>query len=221
MTVDLNNADLDTLNTLLARTPPPLEPMDAVIIDGYLAGVSVQPRIVPIAEWLPGIFDLEGRALPQDHDPAWFARCRALIERRFEVMNADLADSGWFDPVIVDVDTTPPASEYEAPLTDAGRALGPWLVGLHLALARFPQLRERDDPRVAQALEALDALMKHDDAGRAVDTLVKTVASLWATTEPARYEVRTIRRSVPKVGRNEPCPCGSGRKYKACHGASA
>ncbi len=25
------------------------------------------------------------------------------------------------------------------------------------------------------------------------------------------------RPSVPKVGRNEPCPCGSGRKYKACH----
>ena len=31
--------------------------------------------------------------------------------------------------------------------------------------------------------------------------------------------VRTVRRSVPKVGRNDPCPCGSGRKYKKCHGA--
>ncbi len=29
----------------------------------------------------------------------------------------------------------------------------------------------------------------------------------------------TIRRETPKVGRNEPCPCGSGKKYKACHGA--
>jgi uncharacterized protein YecA (UPF0149 family) len=26
-------------------------------------------------------------------------------------------------------------------------------------------------------------------------------------------------RSLPRVGRNEPCPCGSGRKYKKCHGA--
>lgn len=25
-------------------------------------------------------------------------------------------------------------------------------------------------------------------------------------------------REVPKVGRNEPCPCGSGKKYKVCHG---
>jgi preprotein translocase subunit SecA len=28
-----------------------------------------------------------------------------------------------------------------------------------------------------------------------------------------------VRRDVPKVGRNEPCPCGSGKKYKQCHGA--
>ena len=29
----------------------------------------------------------------------------------------------------------------------------------------------------------------------------------------------TIRREVPKVGRNDPCPCGSGKKFKNCHGA--
>ncbi|MDA8961907.1 SEC-C metal-binding domain-containing protein [Congregibacter sp.] len=28
-----------------------------------------------------------------------------------------------------------------------------------------------------------------------------------------------ITRSTPKVGRNDPCPCGSGKKYKQCHGA--
>jgi hypothetical protein len=31
----------------------------------------------------------------------------------------------------------------------------------------------------------------------------------------------TIARDQPKVGRNEPCPCGSGKKYKKCHGAAA
>jgi len=29
-----------------------------------------------------------------------------------------------------------------------------------------------------------------------------------------------VVRSQPKVGRNDPCPCGSGRKYKHCHGSS-
>ena len=33
--------------------------------------------------------------------------------------------------------------------------------------------------------------------------------------------VATVRRDEPKVGRNDPCPCGSGKKYKKCHGAAA
>lgn len=32
-------------------------------------------------------------------------------------------------------------------------------------------------------------------------------------------ESDTLRETVPKVGRNESCPCGSGKKYKKCHGA--
>jgi preprotein translocase subunit SecA len=31
-------------------------------------------------------------------------------------------------------------------------------------------------------------------------------------------EVVTVTRAMPKVGRNDPCPCGSGKKYKHCHG---
>lgn len=31
-------------------------------------------------------------------------------------------------------------------------------------------------------------------------------------------KVETFRREEPKVGRNDPCPCGSGKKYKKCHG---
>ena len=34
----------------------------------------------------------------------------------------------------------------------------------------------------------------------------------------AGSEVQTIRREGKKVGRNDPCPCGSGKKYKKCHG---
>ncbi|HEX4348683.1 MAG TPA: SEC-C metal-binding domain-containing protein, partial [Vicinamibacterales bacterium] len=33
--------------------------------------------------------------------------------------------------------------------------------------------------------------------------------------------VKTVRREETKVGRNDPCPCGSGKKYKKCHGAQA
>jgi preprotein translocase subunit SecA len=40
-----------------------------------------------------------------------------------------------------------------------------------------------------------------------------------AASEPEKQ--KTVRREAPKVGRNEPCPCGSGKKYKKCHGATA
>ncbi|HRK17780.1 MAG TPA: SEC-C metal-binding domain-containing protein [Hyphomicrobiaceae bacterium] len=32
--------------------------------------------------------------------------------------------------------------------------------------------------------------------------------------------VETFRREAPKIGRNDPCPCGSGKKYKKCHMAA-
>jgi preprotein translocase subunit SecA len=43
--------------------------------------------------------------------------------------------------------------------------------------------------------------------------------------QPARVggddaTVKTVRHDAPKVGRNDPCPCGSGKKYKKCHGAA-
>jgi preprotein translocase subunit SecA len=44
-----------------------------------------------------------------------------------------------------------------------------------------------------------------------------------AAPKPARTGgddvVKQVKRDEPKVGRNDPCPCGSGKKYKKCHGA--
>ncbi|MCE8020086.1 preprotein translocase subunit SecA [Halomonas sp. MCCC 1A11036] len=39
-----------------------------------------------------------------------------------------------------------------------------------------------------------------------------------AQTAPAAADGRPVRREGPKVGRNDPCPCGSGKKYKQCCG---
>ncbi len=41
-----------------------------------------------------------------------------------------------------------------------------------------------------------------------------------AQASQAGTRTATIRRDHPKVGRNDPCPCGSGKKYKKCHGAA-
>jgi preprotein translocase subunit SecA len=43
-------------------------------------------------------------------------------------------------------------------------------------------------------------------------------AAAQVTSEEVSAGGVTIRNVLPKVGRNEPCPCGSGKKYKTCHG---
>ena len=50
--------------------------------------------------------------------------------------------------------------------------------------------------------------------GRALAAQVRATAP--AYRERAARGVRVERRAAPKVGRNDPCPCGSGKKYKKC-----
>jgi len=40
-----------------------------------------------------------------------------------------------------------------------------------------------------------------------------------APTEITAAAERPSQRQAPKIGRNDPCPCGSGKKFKQCHGA--
>jgi preprotein translocase subunit SecA len=52
-----------------------------------------------------------------------------------------------------------------------------------------------------------------------IATTVTTSAPAAAPEKEIQLPKVTIRRELPKVGRNDPCPCGSGKKYKNCHGA--
>jgi uncharacterized protein len=236
MSQDLNDAELDELADLLAATPEPLQPLDVLMLDGYLAGVLVQPRLVPIDEWLPPVFDFERRALPEATDAAWLARTRALIERRRDALNAALSEDGFFDPVIVDVEQLPPASEYDAVQSPVSRALMPWAAGFQWAQECFPDLEDSADDAVGAALariyrhlppqddadkaliETLDRAQPLTELDDALEDIVNATAELWDLTVEQRFAVATIRRDGPKVGRNDPCPCGSGKKFKACHG---
>jgi len=123
-------------------------------------------------------------------------------------------------------------------LPPASRALAPWVAGFEHATACFPDLleveddavrdcldrifrhlpRETDEQRARAAeLDRLDPVGELDDA---LDALVAEVAELDVLTRDLRYKVEPVRRATAKVGRNDPCPCGSGRKYKQCHGAA-
>lgn len=239
MKLDLTDAELDELDALLADTPAPLAPMDVAMTDGYLCGVIVQPQAIAADQWMPAVYDLQGRALPPQVDARWLARTQALLLRRHEALGRALEDDGAFNPVLAgDGEPEDPAlRDALRELPPHSRVLMPWALGFQAACVRFPALLQTGEPAVDAALarvfrhlpaptpharaamEALDGALPLDSEDAAIDDVVMAVAELWELTQDQRLRVQTVRRGDPKVGRNDPCPCGSGRKYKHCHGA--
>jgi uncharacterized protein len=241
---DLSEGELDELDDLLDATPEPLQPLDVAMLDGYVCGVLVQPALIDSSAWLPPIFDLNGSPLPEALPAGWYERTTALIVRHHAALNHQLVDDGWFQPILFE--PAPVAGEPLTPVEGAGppsptalEPLAPWVAGFVHAAQQFPHLLELDDGEV---VELLDRLLRHlpaqtDDEREvqaqlareyplvtlddAIEDLITIVVELFDRTHDARYRVEPIRREAPKVGRNEPCPCGSGRKFKLCHGASA
>ena len=66
----------------------------------------------------------------------------------------------------------------------------------------------------------VDARTRHDDphSTSALDSTVNTAAQQAAESSSRREDKKPdpIRNTGPRIGRNDPCPCGSGKKYKAC-----
>jgi uncharacterized protein len=246
---DLTDAEFAELDELLAATPEPLEPVDAVMLDGYLCGTLVQPVMVSGDELMQFVFDFEGRDLPDETDPVWLERTQALILRRHAALNHAMVEDGWFNPLILEfdeeaeaADPAPPLAEGEvdplAGLSEVSKPLMPWVAGFQHGLQSFPALMELPDDAIDLALarlfrhlpaesdeeknvvETLDREHPLKDLDAAIEELVVTVADLSDLTRDARYKVDTIRRDEPKLGRNDPCHCGSGKKFKACHGKS-
>jgi SEC-C motif-containing protein len=50
--------------------------------------------------------------------------------------------------------------------------------------------------------------------------MFKKHGSRWVFVDGVELKGPPVRNEGPKAGRNDPCPCGSGKKYKKCHGAS-
>ena len=83
-------------------------------------------------------------------------------------------------------------------------------------------------PRPAPRRPAPASLTMNHPAAEAVPAFAGAARASSAQAQapmPARTGgddvIKTVRRDEPKVGRNDPCPCGSGKKYKKCHGAAA
>jgi uncharacterized protein YecA (UPF0149 family) len=83
-----------------------------------------------------------------------------------------------------------------------------------------PQLlTQSKDPRIKEKLKKLAKKMAADGVNLKSAGQVKK----WVKTHPDEIRgigqtIETYHRETPKVSRNAPCPCGSGRKYKKCCG---
>jgi preprotein translocase subunit SecA len=79
---------------------------------------------------------------------------------------------------------------------------------LRLQLVRQESAEEIEQKRLAAQRRAMQRITEsHAEAGGDGE-------------ERPRAKQETVVRTQPKVGRNDPCPCGSGKKYKKCHGAT-
>jgi uncharacterized protein len=236
---DLSDAEFAELDGLLADVPEPLEPLDVVMLDGFLAAIVVQPELIDAARWLPYVFDAGGHRWGEAALSPEQLRARALIARRQAAINRSLAEYRSFDPLILEPDEEAAAEAgVESALDATTRAILPWVAGFEFAASIFPGLddvaddavgttlarlyrflpAEAEDERATAAIVAAQRPLETlDDA---IDEVIACVADLYDLTEPLRYQVETVRRGAPKVGRNDPCPCGSGRKFKVCHGAA-
>jgi preprotein translocase subunit SecA len=79
-----------------------------------------------------------------------------------------------------------------------------------ISLITRVQIREEQD------IEALEAQRQTPSSVR-----YEHPSATGGDAEAETADIQTVTRQAPKVGRNAPCPCGSGKKYKQCHGKLA
>jgi preprotein translocase subunit SecA len=88
----------------------------------------------------------------------------------------------------------------------------------------FQDMMERIQDRVVKYLWKMEVVLEQEQAEV---PRVQRISPQKPKQQPmffsgsAGSEPQTVRRKEAKVGRNDPCPCGSGKKYKKCHGAAA
>lgn len=225
----LDENDFARLDSLLDETGNE-NAMVVEEVDGFLAALACVPDAIGEEELLAQVLGSDPfAALPSGAPPsAAYAEIGALLRRHAGRVVAAL-DAGEFGPVL----------SYD----DDGNADGvAWAVGFLRGVELHPDswealLAEKDFDDALDAMDSLAAVLDGDDLDDAlpaaerdtvIDRMIGDVADIHeffrpyreAGTTPAAMRVETVRRTDPKIGRNDPCRCGSGRKYKNCCGAN-
>ncbi|HSD59801.1 MAG TPA: UPF0149 family protein [Burkholderiales bacterium] len=224
----LSAAELDELEAFLTSEATPEECMDLETLDGFLTGIVSGPEAIQPGEWLPWVWNADGVAGqgPEFADEPQARRILELMMRHMNGIAATLLNSpADFAPVLYE-----PEDETER-LPLARRWCLGYLTALGLREPEWAPLTEHAErAEVMMPLYALAAEEDDPDLGaaarepaersRLADMLPVCAAGIHGFWLARRSGWTLPRRNPDKVGRNDPCPCGSGRKYKQCCGAN-
>ncbi|MFA7291635.1 MAG: UPF0149 family protein [Rhodocyclaceae bacterium] len=220
----ISDTQLDRLEALL-DDPAFDEAMRLDEVQGYLCAALAGPIPIPEADWLVEVLGSEaGVATEAGQEAAVFLRTLA------EDIRIQLADE---EPMILylypksDEDGAP--SDYEpwclAYLHGVDTATEDWFDGL-TDEEEVEWLDERLFPLMVLTGEAESAAREHGEPWlegkeleelnqQAEEDLARAVSEIFLFWN-AKRGVGTVRNEGGKVGRNDPCPCGSGKKFKQC-----
>ncbi len=87
----------------------------------------------------------------------------------------------------------------------------------HPAAAAAVAEEEEEDEATAPTIRLPSQASRETASNKMIYHGSRSTPQPQQTQKPA---AQTIKREVEKVGRNDPCPCGSGKKFKKCHGAA-
>ena len=229
----LTDEDINRLDELLATSSSGDDTFDVSMLDGFLSAIApLNPPLKEESEWYPYIFNDEGSDCEVD-EPETVKR---FVTQRLQEIRAFQAQRQFYNPIIF-----PLEDENGEPVTGADgiAALEPWAMGFYNALAqysdrvdvteaieaqlcrihRFLELDE-SDPDYEQNMAIRAAVEKEHPVRNLEEGMLEMMKGV---IEIARLNLpnKPVSRATPKVGRNDPCPCGSGKKYKNCCGKNA
>ena len=179
--------------------------MDVCSLQGCATALVIGPRLIPPSKWLPWVWDAdEGLAEPVFDSMALAAALTGEVMRLYnEVATAFAVEAPAFVPLFL----------RDPQHWRAGRWCAGFQQGIKLAYKDWSPLLV-GAPMLFLPLNASDEAQTD-----AIAPAVLTIAAHWrAANAFAPGGPMPIRRDAAKLGRNDPCHCGSGLKYKKCHG---
>lgn len=225
--------DLVRLDALLESCDNETDAMVLPELEGYLCGILCCSRQPAQSQWLPPIWG--GSAMAFGDDPARSEELVALVLARKDEIAALFRQGGLaYEPVFMEVEGSPLWHPF---VHGFGRALDLDKRNINaLATSRDEDLRAAVDgiTRYVQMLgEQSPAIFEgqfpepDDDPDFHVsmtayfaETIYRRQNRLKRVVMGDSFELGDQPVRVTKIGRNDPCPCGSGKKHKKCCGAS-